>query len=457
MKKTRYQSWGRLDAGAHEAVQLGSRKPVLPETDGRPLLPFGNGRSYGDSCHSAGGVLLDCRGMNRLIGFDEERGVIACEAGMLLADILRIIVPAGWFLPVTPGTKFVTLGGAIANDVHGKNHHVRGTFGRYVECFELLRSDGTRRTCSRNNHGELFAATIGGMGLTGLVTWAEIKLIPIESDRIDQDVIRFYDLEEFADLSAASEYSHEYSVAWIDSLSKGRHFGRGLFIRGNHAKDDGKALKTGRSAKLSVPFTPPVPLLNRASLTAFNTLNWRKQFHDRKKTRVHYDPFFYPLDGIRHWNRLYGPQGLYQHQSLIPMNVGIEAVTEMLERSQRAGQGSFLTVLKAFGDVCSPGLLSFPRPGLTLTLDFANRGAPTLALLDELDAVVKQAGGRVCPYKDARMSAESFQAFFPEWRELEPHIDPAFGSSFWRRVTRQVRADEGWNAEGVRIVEKELT
>lgn len=456
MSGARYQSWGRLSGGQADATVLNARAS-LPDSGGRPMLPFGNGRSYGDSCHNDAGLLLDCRGLNKLIGFDEERGVIACEAGMLLGDILKIIVPAGWFLPVTPGTKYVTLGGAIANDVHGKNHHVRGTFGRYVECFELLRSDGSRQTCSPAKHGDLFAATIGGMGLTGLITWAEIKLIPVESDRVDQEIVRFYTLEDFSDLSTASEYSHEYCVAWIDSLSRGDHFGRGLFIRGNHAPAARQTREAGKGPGLSIPFTPPVPLVNRATLRMFNTLNWRKQFHDRKKTNVHYDPFFYPLDGIGGWNRLYGPRGLYQHQSLLPMESGIEAVTEMLERTQAAKAGSFLTVLKAFGSVASPGLFSFPRPGLTLTLDFPNQGPSTLALLDELDGVVKQAGGRVCPYKDARMSAETFQVCYPEWRELEPFIDPAFSSNFWHRVTGKSNLPDDDREEGFRIVEKELS
>ena len=430
-----YQSWGLVPDGPQRAVSIESCLGTLPHAPGSTFLPFGNGRSYGDSCLNDSGVLLDCRKLNRVIGFDEEHGVICCEAGTLLSDILDIIVPAGWFLPVTPGTKYVTLGGAIANDVHGKNHHVRGTFGSYVRAFELLRSDGERLICTPRENRDWYEATIAGMGLTGLITWAEIKLIPIEGTGIDQETLRFGSLEDFSDLAGASDYAWDYSVAWIDSLASGASLGRGLFIHGNHAAG-GEHPEPRKGARLAIPFQPPVALINRATLSLFNALYYRRQWSDHSRSCVHYDPFFYPLDGITDWNRLYGPKGLYQHQCVVPTEDGLEAVAEMLERTQRAGIGSFLTVLKMFGDVPSPGLMSFPRPGLTLTLDFANQGAKTLALLEELDAVVRQVGGRVNPYKDARMSAESFQSFFPHWRKLEPFIDPNFSSSFWRRVTR---------------------
>lgn len=436
MTDTRYQPWGRLATDKQQAITLKDRELRLPASKGKSFLPFGNGRSYGDSCLNEGGVLLDCRGLNRLLHFDAEHGLIRCEAGMLLSEMLQIIVPAGWFLPVTPGTKFVTIGGAIANDVHGKNHHRRGTFGQHVTGFELLRSDGHRFTCSPEKNTHWFSATIGGMGLTGLITWAEIKLIPIQSASIDQDVVRFGSLGDFTELANESDRDFEYSVAWVDSIASGKALGRGLFIRGNHAADASRPGRTRAKPRFSIPFEPRRPLINRTTLKLFNTAYYRKQIAQRSTGRVPYDPFFYPLDAIGGWNLLYGSAGLFQHQSVLPLEGGIDAVREMLERTQRAGIGSFLTVLKIFGDATPTGLMSFPKPGFTLTLDFSNEGAKTLTLLDGLDAVVRQAKGRVNPYKDARMSAESFQAFFPHWRNFEPFIDPAFSSSFWRRVTK---------------------
>jgi FAD/FMN-containing dehydrogenase len=436
MSPERYQSWGRFPHVRQGAVVLRERNARLPiEPGSGPYLPFGNGRSYGDSCLNDGGVLLDCRGLNRVIAFDPERGIVSCEAGLLLSEILELIVPQGWFLPVTPGTKYVTVGGAIANDVHGKNHHRRGTFGCHVRAFELLRSDGTRKACSACENADWYRATIGGLGLTGVVTWAELQLLPIESDQIDEEVIRFANLDEFVKLAHESDATHEYSVAWIDSLSSGDKLGRGLLIRGRHAQRGNGGLKAYGGPRLSVPFTPPFTMVNRVSLKIFNAIYYRRQLATLRRRRIHYEPFFYPLDSVRSWNRLYGPRGLLEHQSVIPLASGIDAVREMLERTVKAGLGSFLTVLKIFGDVASPGLLSFPRPGLTLALDFPNKGLATFRLLDELDAVTRAARGAVYPGKDGRMSAESFQAFFPQWRELVPFIDPHFSSSFWRRVT----------------------
>lgn len=435
MTRDTYQSWGRLPFDRQTAIEVADRSASLPHIEGKTFLPYGNGRSYGDSCLNEGGVLLDCRGLNRVIAFDSEQGVLRCEAGMLISDILEMIVPAGWFLPVTPGTKFVTVGGAIANDVHGKNHHVRGTFGCHVRSFELLRTDGRRLSCSPRDNAEWFGATIGGLGLTGLITWAEIQLMPIGSAAIDQETIRFGSLDEFVALSEESDATFEYSVAWVDSLASGDALGRGLFIRGNHANDPDVSRPRRSQPRISVPFAMPVSLVNRASLTLFNAAYYRKQLRKAHCARVHYDPFFYPLDSIGGWNKLYGPSGMLQHQCLVPMDGGVETISRMLRHSQKAGMGSFLTVLKAFGDVPSPGLLSFPQPGLTLTLDFPNGGAKTRALLQDLDDMVRQVSGRVNPYKDASMSAESYQAFFPNWQQLIPFIDPAFSSSFWRRVT----------------------
>lgn len=232
-----YTSWGRVLRPQHELLPLASRHAPLPALpDGSAsMLPYGNGRSYGDSNLNPDGALLPGRQLDRFIAFDPATGVLRCEAGVLLSEILRLVVPQGWFLPVTPGTQFVTVGGAIANDVHGKNHHVAGSFGNHVRCFELLRSDGTRRVCSLTEHADWFAATVGGLGLTGLITWAEVQLRRVANPFMVTESIRFRSLEEFFELSAASEADHEYTVSWIDCAFGGKRLGRGLFNRGNHA------------------------------------------------------------------------------------------------------------------------------------------------------------------------------------------------------------------------------
>ncbi len=441
---TSYQSWSVFPIAQQSGVTLDNYNAPLPidRASGNNYLPFGNGRSYGDCCLNDGGVLIDCRGLNRIIDFDAETGVLRCEAGVLLADILKLVLPKGWFLPVTPGTQLVTVGGAIANDVHGKNHHVAGTLGRYVRRFELLRSDGSRRICSPQENTTWFEATVGGLGLTGVITWAEIQMKPVANSAIDQEVIRFSGLRDFFDLSRDSENTHEYTVAWIDSLASGAALGRGLFIRGNHAGEDDGPVPEAPGKPINMPFNPPFPLINWFSLKCFNALYYRKQLARRKRSLVHYEPFFYPLDRIRNWYRLYGPKGLLQHQSVIPHEVGEEAVRELLERSMRAGAGSFLTVLKEFGSISSAGMMSFPRPGVTLTLDFSNQGKKVFVLLEDLDAVVREAGGAVNPYKDGRMSAESFQGFFPQWQAFSAYIDPRFSSSLWRRVTQNVAVNQ---------------
>jgi FAD/FMN-containing dehydrogenase len=431
-----YPSWGHYPTARQHALRLRWRDEPLPSPPaGASLLPRGLGRSYGDTCLNDGGLLLDATGLDRFIAFDAERGAVRCEAGVGLDALLALSVPRGWFLPVSPGTKFVTVGGAIANDIHGKNHHRAGTFGRFVERLELVRSDGRRLVCSRDENGELFRATIGGLGLTGLITWAELRLKRVESEAIEVESVKFGGLDEFFDLAQESDRTFEYTVAWVDCLARGARLGRGIFIRGNHAAAAGTRRPPASSRRLAVPVQAPRWLLSPWALRLFNELYFRRQLRSIVRRVTHYDPFFYPLDSIAHWNRLYGPSGFMQYQFVVPHAAGRDGVRTIFTRIAESGQGSFLAVLKVFGDLPSPGLLSFPRPGVTLALDFPNRGRSTLDLLDELDGIVRGHGGRVYPAKDARMTAESFQAYFPEWRELSRHVDPAFSSSFWRRVT----------------------
>ncbi|MGA0588052.1 FAD-binding oxidoreductase [Dyella sp. KRB-257] len=427
------QSWGRYPAATQSVVVITDRHALLPTTDGS-MLPHGNGRSYGDSCLNDGGTLLHARGLDRYIRFDSSTGLLECEAGVLFSEILELVVPQGWFLPVTPGTKFITVGGAIANDVHGKNHHKAGTFGCHVLAFELLRSDGSRRLCTPVDHPEWFAATIGGLGLTGLVTWARIQLRRIAGPWMSTEVHRFKDLTGFFRLSEASDRDYEYTVAWIDCAAKGRALGRGLFTRANHAPAYPDRRPAASARRLGVPLVPPVSLINPLSLRAFNTLYYHRQRQQVVHQTTHYEPHFYPLDGIRDWNRIYGPRGFLQYQCVVPPAAAEACVEQLARMISASGSGSFLAVLKQFGQRRSPGLLSFPRPGATLALDFPNRGAHTLQLLDRLDEVVAKAGGAVYPAKDARLSGKLFRQYFPAWETFHPFIDPRFSSSFWRRV-----------------------
>ena len=426
------ESWGRYPRVDQRALSMAHRDAPLPAVEGK-LLPYGNGRSYGDSCLNDGGSVLHTRGLDRFISFDAGSGVLRCEAGVLLSEALALCLPRGWFLPVTPGTKYATVGGAIANDVHGKNHHVAGSFGSYVRAFELLRSDGERLLCTPAMNPEWFAATIGGLGLTGLITWAEVQMKRVPGPWLATETYKFRDLDEFFALSAGAEGRHEYTMAWVDCVSGGAALGRGLFTNAEHAPTPADAAEP-RPGRLAIPFTPPVSLVNGLSLKAFNWLYYHRQRQRVQRALLHYDPVFYPLDGIRDWNRMYGPRGFLQHQCVIPPAEARRGIEELLRQIAASGQGSFLAVLKLFGDKPSPGMLSFPRPGATLALDFPNAGEKTLHLLERLDAVVAAAGGAVYPAKDARMSGTHFRQFFPAWERFQAYIDPRFSSSFWRRV-----------------------
>ncbi len=433
MTKTddRLLGWGRYPRLPQRATALTWADDALPA--GTDWLPRGLGRSYGDSCLApAGGLQLHMTGLDRLIAFDPATGLLRCEAGLSLSDILAFAVPMGWFLPVTPGTRFVTVGGAIANDVHGKNHHVQGSFGDCVRRFALRRSDGRVLTCSPTENADWFAATVGGLGLTGVILWAEIALRRVASPVMDQETVRFGCLDDFFALAAESEADFEYTVSWVDCLARGKSLGRGLFMRANHGPAFG-AERRRPARRLSVPVSPPVSPLNRLTLSLFNWAYYRRPVP--RRAAVHYQPFFYPLDAIGGWNRLYGRDGFVQWQCVTPAEAGPEPVREMLDRIARSGQGSFLAVLKTFGSRKAPGLLSFPRPGTTLALDFPMKGRATLDLLTALDGVVRACGGAVYPAKDARMGAADFQAFYPQWRQLEGFRDPAIRSAFWQRVT----------------------
>lgn len=437
--RPRFESWGRYPKLPAEVTPLHwtSDFPLAP-APATPQLPVGLGRSYGDVCLLENGTLLATPGMDRLLHFDEATGVLRCEAGASLKAILDFAVPRGFFLPVAPGTKYVTVGGAIANDIHGKNHHVAGTFGRHVLRFELVRSDGSRIACSPVENRDWFAATIGGMGLTGLIAWAEIRLRPIVSRMIDYRGVKFHGLAEFLELSRTS--GSEYTVAWIDCVSTGKNFARGIFMQGDHTGIPG-VLRRSREPKLALPFDLPQFALNRYSVRAFNALYYHKQWGNEKAGPMDYEPFFYPLDAVLRWNRMYGKAGLLQFQCVLPREQDERGIVEVLKTITASGLASFLAVIKVFGEVPSPGMMSFPAPGITLALDFPIRRETSFDLLDRLARITLEHGGRMYPAKDARMTAEQFQAFYPQWQEFARYVDPGFDSAFWQRVTGRRRLD----------------
>jgi FAD/FMN-containing dehydrogenase len=432
--RPRFESWGRYPTLDANLVPLNWESDFpLRMAPATRQLPVGAGRSYGDVCLLENGTLLHTRGMDRFLHFDPATGVLRCEAGVTFAEILDFAVPRGFFLPVTPGTKYVTVGGAIANDIHGKNHHIAGTFGNHVLRFELVRSDGSRFLCSSSENQPWFAATIGGMGLTGLITWAEVRLRPIVSRRIQYQGIKFNGIEEFVALSKANTHI-EYTVAWIDCVSTGSNFARGIFMLGDHSNAP-EPLTPSKQPWLTLPIDLPPFVLNKLSIGAFNTLYYNKQLGKIKTGLVDYEPFFYPLDSVLHWNRMYGKSGLLQFQCVLPWEADQMGIVKVLKAITTSGLASFLAVIKVFGDVPSPGMMSFPAPGITLALDFPIRPDVSFDLLDRLAHITLEHGGRMYPAKDATMTAAQYQAFYPQWQDFARFIDPAFDSAFWQRVT----------------------
>ncbi len=423
-------AWGRLSRDDHAVVRLVDRDAQLPER-GPPMLPFGNGRSYGDVCLNSGHGLWLTRGLDRFIRFDPQTGVLECEAGVMLDEIIELLLPRGWFLPVTPGTRFVTLGGAIANDVHGKNHHGAGTLGDHVLGLQLQRTDGQRIDCSRQDATDWLRATIGGMGLTGVILSARLQMRPVQGAWIDADTLPFDTLEEFFRLSRESESAYDYIVSWIDCVHGNAQRTRGVFFRGNHSASQRPAPKVRTR---SLPFTPPFSLINAISLRAFNRAYYLAQRLRSGASQQHLMPFFYPLDSVLGWNRAYGPRGFYQYQCVVPRACEVEATRELLAAIRTSGQGSFLAVLKTFGDRAGAGLLSFPMAGTTLALDFPNQGPPTLALFRQLDAIVERAGGRLYMAKDACMSRAFCRAGYPALAEFARYRDPGISSNLARRL-----------------------
>jgi len=427
------QPWGRGYRVSHTHAFVDGAH--LPATN---FLPRGLGRSYGDLCVNDGGTLLHTFRRDRLLDFDQVHGVLTCEAGATLSDIAQVVLPKGWFPPVVPGTRFVTVGGAIANDVHGKNHHVAGTFGRYVHSLKVRRSTAGAQVVG---HGDpLHGATVAGLGLTGLIEEATLQLNCLPGPGIEQEIRLFGGndgaggIDDYLELDAGSK-SWEYTVGWIDTLDRNL---RGVFFRGRHCDGPDEWLAP-RPARFTMPIDAPQWVLGRWSAKAFNALYYR--LHATKTAQrsvIPIWPFFFPLDAVNSWNRAYGRRGFIQYQFVVPAAAARDTVPRILAHLRESGVASYLAVIKTFGDLPSPGIMSFPMAGTTVALDIPAPDDRDRRALDRADAMVADVGGRVYPAKDARMSTAMFQRFFPRWRELEAARDPAISSSFWRRVTTDV-------------------
>jgi decaprenylphospho-beta-D-ribofuranose 2-oxidase len=432
--------WGRFPVADCVAVRPERMRDLRPT--GETCIARGLGRSYGDAALDSRGRVVLTERLDRFVAFDPETGVLRAEAGATLDEVLTTFVPRGWFVPVTPGTKFCTLGGCLAADVHGKNHHRDGTFSRHVNWADVVLASGERVRCSPETWPELFWATAGGMGLTGLIAEMELRLTPIETAWMDVRHTRCRNLEDTVRLLSDPTHDARYTVAWLDCLATGDRLGRGILMAGEHAPEPAVPLrKEGPlgphgSRQKPFPFDLPGWALNPVTVRAFNRVyDWLQG--RRGRFLSHYDRFFYPLDGIQSWNRMYGKRGFVQYQFVLPTESALDGMRLVLGRLSRSGRASFLAVLKRFGPE-GPGLLSFPTEGLTLALDIPMSDG-LLPFLDELDRVVADHGGRTYLAKDSRTRPDAFVAGYPrlgEFRQVKAQVDSEgqFASDLWRRL-----------------------
>lgn len=418
--------------GLYPIIESSVRRAYYPEDLGKdaggPLLPQGNCRSYGDACLYE--RVVSTLPLKHLLAFDAERGFLRAQAGITLDEIIRFALPRGYFPPVTPGTKFPTLGGCIAADVHGKNHHAEGSIAGFLEDLDLVLADGSTLRCSPTQNPDLFWATLGGMGLTGIIYAATLRLKKVASAYVQQRSIKTANFAETCRIFAETQGEYTYSVAWIDSLKKGKGLGRGLILLGEHA--DANELKERESfplhagGRLTVPSFFPSFALNTWSMRTFNTLYYHRQLRHTADALIHYNPYFYPLDAIHHWNRIYGRAGFLQYQVVVPFADGEEVMADLLGRIAQRGIASLLTVLKTFGPA-NEGLLSFPIPGYTLALDIPLSDGGVVPFLRQLNKIIVRAGGRVYLAKDAILEREDFEAMYPQlaqFKEVKRRYDP---------------------------------
>lgn len=418
-KKIATSGWGLYPCVA-ASVQRARYLSDLCRAVATPILPQGNCRSYGDACLYE--RVVSTLPLKHLLDFDRSCGLLYAQAGITLAEIIRFALPQGFFLPVTPGTKFPTLGGCIAADIHGKNHHAEGSIAAFVESLDMVLADGSTVRCSRSQRADLFWATLGGMGLTGFIYAATLRLKKVPSAYIRQRAIKTANWAETCRVCMETQQEYTYSVAWIDGLQTGRQLGRGRVLLGEHARAcelKGKPpFPVHGAGGWAVPFFLPGRVLNAQSLKAFNALYYHRQVRRATDALVHYDPYFYPLDAVRGWNRLYGRRGFLQYQVAVPYADGAEVIADLLGRIARQGMASPLAVFKSFGPP-SNGLLSFPLAGHTLSLDIPLRDAGTIPFLRALNKTVVEAKGRVYLAKDAILEKEDFAAMYPQLEQFK--------------------------------------
>jgi len=436
--------WGRIAPSSAQLVEPAADADAAALLAGArgPVIPRGLGRSYNNAAQSKDGLVLSTARLSRIVSLDPATGIAVCEAGVSLEQLMVAGLPHGWFVPVSPGTRQVSVGGAIAADVHGKNHHIAGSFASHVSEFELLLPSGERVTVTPDQ--ELFWATAGGMGLTGLVTRATVRLKKVGTSRVKVDTVRTADIDETMAVLAEHDAKYGYTVAWSDSLATGSRLGRSVITSGDFASVSdlpaaarAKPFAFDPRARLNAPDVFPPGLLNRYSIRLANDVWYAKAPKLREGEIQTIGQFFHPLDGIRNWNRVYGPGGFRQYQYVLPFGEE-EAVRRSLEMVSAVPAPSFVTVLKRFG-AADPGFLTFPRPGWTLALDFPGRTPALLPLLDSLDRLVLEHGGRVYLAKDSHVARAAFEAMYPrvaEFREIRAKIDPAgiFASDLSRRL-----------------------
>jgi decaprenylphospho-beta-D-ribofuranose 2-oxidase len=425
--RERVSGWGRTNPALVEMIRPDDEANVVEILATAPgVIARGLGRSYGDAAQLSGGLVLDNRSLTGISAIDSQ-GHVHVGAGVSFDELLTEVMPRGWFVPVTPGTRQVTMGGAVAADVHGKNHHVDGSFGNFVTALRLVTPTGVHNV-SATSDPELFWATVGGMGLTGVITQITLSLVKIATSRVAVDTDRFRSLPDVMDVMRASDDHYNFSVAWVDCMAAGSQRGRSVLERANFdvpANDSIESIDGPTSAALFVPFTAPNALLNAASIRAFNELWFRKSPRHAVGTRRPVTTYFYPLDGVRDWNKLYGRRGFVQYQCVVPDSAH-DVVVEVIDRLSASKVPSFFAVLKRMGPA-NEGLLSFPLAGWTLALDLP-LGPPTLpAILDELDALVVSAKGRVYLAKDARVDRQQIEQMYPridEFRRVKQRVDP---------------------------------
>jgi len=442
-QKTTLSCWGNYPHSTSFVKRVERYHDIMPEYEGKTIAR-GLGRSYGDAALNTDHTVLLMHRMNRMLAFDDRTGILRTEAGTTLQEVLEVFMPRGWFLPVVPGTKFATLGGCFAADVHGKNHHFDGTFSRYVKEIELILADSSRRRCSPERNTELFWATAGGMGLTGIISEITLQLTPIETAYVAVNYRTANNLDHMLELLENQSKDEKYSVAWIDCLSYGDAFGRGIVMNGRHAvKSELPAsvktpLQPPQRRMRNTPFFLPNKALNYWSVKAFNACYFNTYVKKTSPAIVDCDSYFFPLDCIDNWNRIYGRRGFLQYQFVIPTAHARQNLPIILQKLADSRLPSFLAVLKRFGDQ-GKGMLSFPKEGMTLALDLPNTGEKVFSLLDELDNILLKCQGRVYLAKDARLKSSAFYAMYPrynEWRQIKSLIDPhdTFSSDLSRRL-----------------------